>query len=159
MAEVIKLTDKYITTNSIYDENRGTTQAYLNTPYMCNVCYNLNGGDATFKETEIKFNTVISDVGGCYSTSTGRFTCPVNGIYMVSYGCYSNNGEINTNNRPAIYVDGYMNIMTNVVPFNLVDILHCTKGQTISAGVCLGSISFFAYYGHNWFQVSLIKQL
>jgi hypothetical protein len=36
-------------------------------------------------------NVVLTDIGSCYNQSTGRFTCPVAGKYMVYIGAHGEN--------------------------------------------------------------------
>lgn len=174
MAEVINLNDKYIDASSIYDVNKTRTQQQFNydidnhlssldasvsslsSVYQCDVCYAASG-DQTFSG-EIVFNYIINNIGNCYSNSTGRFTCPVNGIYIVSFGYFSNANAFSEINRPTIYKNGVMNIMTSVNPCNITDILYCNAGDTLSAGCYFGSISFYCGVGHNWFKVALLHR-
>lgn len=163
MAEVIKLTDKYIDTSGVYDTNLSKTQSSINSilssAYSCDVYYSASGDQTFASNIEIKFNSIISNVGNCYSTSTGRFTCPVTGLYIASFGYFSNQNAFSASNRPTIYKNGSMEIMTSVNPCNLVDVVYCSKGDTISAGCYFGSISFYCGRGHNWFKVALLKQI
>lgn len=161
MAEVIKLTNKYIDASNVYDSNQSKTQSELNSiftsNYSCNVYY-ASSGDVSLSG-EIKFNGIVSNYGNCYSSSTGRFTCPVNGLYIASFGYFSNNNEFSTSKRSTIYKNGSMNIMTSVIPCNLTNVVYCRKGDTLSAGAYYaGSISFYSARGHNWFQVALLRQ-
>ena len=56
----------------------------------------------------IVFNGTRSNVGGHYSTSTGKFTAPIAGLYQfnfVGFGCNSTGGTIpvNTSVYPTLY--------------------------------------------------------
>jgi len=43
-------------------------------------------------------NSVITDIGSCYSQSTGRFTCPVAGKYLVSIEGHAENSQPTAHN-------------------------------------------------------------
>lgn len=158
MSEVIGLNDnKLLRSDYVYDANKGARLSELNDDrYVCCVCYNGNG--ETSFSGEVKFNHIIWNDNNCYSTSTGRYTCPVGGIYIVSFGYFSNNNAFNANNRPTIYKNGSMYATTSVNPTTMTLIIPCDKGATISAGCYTGSISFYAWEGHNWFNVALLRR-
>lgn len=107
----------------------------------------------------VKFNNTFNNVGGCYSTSTGYFTCPVNGIYMASFTYFSN--EASVNQRPALYFGGKQ-IMTNG-PYGhtLSGIASCTAGTHIYIKPQMSNYAFsmFGYSGHNLFTVALLKKI
>jgi len=62
--------------------------------------------------TPIVFNLTHENIGSCYSTSTGKFTAPVDGVYVFSFNVYIN-GEASTtvsdSDTPANThtIDGY----------------------------------------------------
>lgn len=117
------------------------------------------GGNTTYTG-KIIFNSVIQNYGDCYSTSTGEFTCPVNGIYSVSFGYYSNNTA--TNARPAIMCNGTQIVMTNGAYGQTLNITRAfTAGDKITAGAYWANypISLYAGSGHNYFSVTLIQAL
>ena len=128
-------------------------------PYMCEVYYNAGGGDASFTG-DIVFNTVIQNIGNCYNTSTGRFTCPVNGIYLVIFEYYSNQSAVNgrasirKNGTPIMQLNGPYGQHTAAVTY-------CTAGTYLTAGAMAPqySISFYAAHGHNRFQVVLLRAM
>lgn len=45
--------------------------------------------------TTIVFSASVFDSHGCYSTSTGKYTVPISGKYVISGAVYSNNGGTN----------------------------------------------------------------
>ena len=51
-----------------------------------------NSGNTWTQDNVIKFQTVQHNVGSHYSTSTGRFTAPVNGFYVFHYAGFGYNG-------------------------------------------------------------------
>jgi len=62
-----------------------------------------NSGNTWQQDNVIKFQTVQHNVGSHYSTSTGRFTAPVNGFYVFHYvGFGYNGGLIAATNTTAV---------------------------------------------------------
>ena len=53
-----------------------------------------NSGNTWTQDNVIKFQTVQHNVGTHYSTSTGRFTAPVNGFYVFHYAGFGYNGGL-----------------------------------------------------------------
>ena len=53
-----------------------------------------NSGNTWQLNNVIKFQTVQHNVGSHYSTSTGRFTAPVNGFYVFHYAGFGYNGGL-----------------------------------------------------------------
>ena len=51
-----------------------------------------NSGNTWTQDNVIKFQTVQHNTGSHYSTSTGRFTAPVNGFYVFHYAGFGYNG-------------------------------------------------------------------
>ena len=117
------------------------------------------GGDTTYTG-KIVFNNALQNYGNCYNTSTGEFTCPVNGVYAMSFGYYSNNTAVNS--RPAIMVNGSMVTMHNGAYGHDLSVTRvCAAGDKITAGAYSSSypISLYAGGGHNHFSVTLIQQI
>ena len=52
-------------------------------PYQPRFCGQRSNGNVT--NAYILLNSVRTNVGNCYNTSTGRFTCPVAGVYRISF--------------------------------------------------------------------------
>lgn len=50
------------------------------------------------------YNIAVTNIGGCYNTSTGIFTCPVSGIYAVCPGVLS--GQAGSYSTQYVYVNG-----------------------------------------------------
>ena len=115
------------------------------------------GGDQTYTGA-IVFNQIIQNIGNCYNASTGIFTCPIDGIYAMSFGYYSNSAAMNS--RPAIMVNGSMVAMTNG-PYghDLSITRYCVAGDKITAGAYGASYPVYLYAGggHNHFSVTLVS--
>ena len=60
--------------------------------------------------TPIVFNLTHENIGSCYSTSTGKFTAPVDGVYVFSFNVYINGSATSTVSDSAgntHTIDGY----------------------------------------------------
>lgn len=125
---------------------------------MCDVYYTTTPGADTTFYGDILFNEIVTNLGNCYKTSTGRFTCPVNGIYFATFTYFSNNSSVQQ--RAAIRRNDFLMIQKNG-PYggNVSIIIDCTAGQYITAGSSssVTPLSIFTYNGHNRFCVSLLK--
>ena len=90
-----------------------------------------NSGNTWTQDTVIKFQTVQHNVGSHYSTSTGRFTAPVNGFYVFHYAGFGyNGGQIAAGNTTgvALRTNG-----TNFVMF-VYDYSNSSNGYPSSTG-------------------------
>lgn len=152
------------TNGNVYSRHHNATswhtgwQTLYKTPIHC-VAQVTTGGDTTYTGA-IVFNNVLQNYGNCYNTSTGVFTCPVNGIYAMSFGYYSNNTAATA--RPAIMVNGSMVSMKNG-PYghDLSITRYCNAGDQITAGAYSSSFPVYLYAGggHNHFSVTLLQQI
>ncbi len=156
---VIQIMD---TSGNVYSRHHNNTGWHHNwvtiykVPIHCLAQVN-TGGDQTYTGAII-FNHAIQNVGNCYNTSTGVFTCPVAGTYAISFGYYSNNTSANT--RPAIMLNGGTISITNG-PYghDLFVTRYCAAGDKITAGAYSASYPVYMYAGggHNHFSVTLIQ--
>ena len=90
-----------------------------------------NSGNTWTQDNVIKFQTVQHNVGSHYSTSTGRFTAPVNGFYVFHYAGFGyNGGQIAAGNTTgvALRTNG-----TNFVMF-VYDYSNSSNGYPSSTG-------------------------
>jgi VCBS repeat-containing protein len=64
-----------------------TTQPQITTP----ICFQASRTDSggTGKNGTIIFNNAYVNLGGGYSTSTGKFTAPINGTYHFNFHCFT----------------------------------------------------------------------
>ena len=84
-----------------------------NLPYFC---ANMNGNQecAANTFTTLAFNQESSDSGGCYNTSTYRFTPNVTGRYYISGFIRSAESEDHDNFQLAIYKNGSQTRLSNL---------------------------------------------
>lgn len=145
-----------ITATNVGDQLKSLNDSL--TPYMCEVLYEVTpGADVTFSG-DIIFNKVATNIGGCYSTSTGRFTCPVDGIYLATFSYFSNSNSIQQ--RATIRKSNFALIQKNGPYGGSISVItYCTAGQYLTAGSSSSTypLSLFAYSGHNRFCVSLLR--
>lgn len=127
-------------------------------PYHLAACYGTIGEDQQMSG-EIPFNNFIRNDGNCQNSSSHRFICPVNGLYLVTQTYYSNDPKFDNTLRPSIFVNGSMQLMTDVQPVNLSAVMYCSKNDGISAGCYQGRINFYSARGHNLFTVTLLKEM
>jgi hypothetical protein len=58
--------------------------------FWATVSNDYTGYNSTDYSSGLIFNTALYNIGGHYSTSTGRFTAPVTGTYLLTAECYTN---------------------------------------------------------------------
>ena len=100
------------------------TSGRVTTPYQPSASVKLNSdnsqcgqnvtvgpsGDLGTALATIKFETLVSNTGNHYSTSTGKFTCPVAGKYFVTFNSNVNMGNATANTYPEIHVNNALYI-------------------------------------------------
>jgi len=111
---------------------------------------------------EFVFNTVVTNVGGGYNSSTGRFTAPINGYYMFHYSFLS------TNNANAVDTRLRVNGSTLLAAAYSGDSVSSYKsggasaGTFLTAGQYVSVIAFNTAYnhpdaGHEVFSGNLVR--
>ena len=134
--------------------NAATKQIYA-------AAYYSGSGDTQFTGW-IPFNTIIENIGGG-TWSSGRYYPPEEGIYVVSFTCYSNQqGE----GRTAIcHYDSSGSILEDQTMHNsnystsICAIFHANVGDYFVAGSYTSSypIRIYAAAGHNRFTIAKIR--
>lgn len=105
----------------------------------------------------LKFNTIVNNFGGCYSTSTGIYTCPVAGLYYANFTFYSNNASASQRAQVSMGGRGYMVNGSHGHSISAMEFLPA--GAQIFAGCPNSNYPFTFYSGanHNRFTVNLVK--
>lgn len=79
----------------------------------------------------VAFDNIVENIGDHYSTSTYKFTCPVDGLYQASYG------HISQNNSDAFGIDLYKAGTRYQRHYGLyrgafvTDFIKCVSGDTL----------------------------
>ena len=141
-----------LTTSDLYDTTLAKTQADFNAAlnYHIQACFHMaycTGGDTTLSGI-LKLTNTISTGGHAYNSSTGLFTCPVRGLYFVSFNYFYSQATINTLIRPTIYKNSAVYIMGNNVTQSLSTVVYCNKGDTLAVGCYTGNLNIYKAYGH-----------
>ena len=110
----------------------------------------------------VTFTGTITNQGGHYSTSTGKFTVPIDGIYHASCGFLTRKGSAtNASHNAFIYKNGSASgIKTrdinsaNEQHITAVGLLDCSKGDELQVYVANGGGDFWSDY--NYFSVHLV---
>lgn len=126
--------------------------------YHCEVYYS-GSGDTSFSGIVI-FNSVKQNIGNCYSTSTGKFTCPVKGIYLVCFTYYGNSSS--TSQRATIFKNDKNMTMHNGNYGNTVTaVLLCDKNDTLHVGAQTSNytLSLYAADAHNLLTITLLSRM
>ena len=124
--------------------------------------YRSGGGDSTYTGTVV-FNNEYYDHGSDYSTSTGKFTAPVDGIYRFGFNGFTNQGATTAS---RIYL--YKNESIYIQKGNSIDrhgncidtLIKLAANDTVSIrGHSSNPMYFYRSQGHNIFYGHLITGL
>jgi len=117
-----------------------------------------NRGGVVSSTSKIIFDTIITNENNCYDTSTGYYTCPVDGMYLCCFVFYGTNSTGTTGDRMVILKNDLMIHMTNgPCGKPLTCCVYCSAGDRLSAGAPGGySVNYYAAFGHNIFTVCKI---
>ena len=109
----------------------------------------------------IKFDTIVTNQGSCYSASTGKFTCPVDGVYEAMFTCLSHTGTTE-NHQIHIYknsdplANGYNGVDSNHVQMTCHVIVDCVAGDEITGRHGNGQIYIDSSGRYSQFTVKLL---
>lgn len=134
-------------------------------PYMRAV---LSGQGAFYRANTVTFGLVLENVGSCWNNTTGRFTCPVAGRYLVGMSAIGS-GSANATSAAISY--GYLYILKNDVTYhfthwnhtsyweyvNLSGIVDCNAGDSIKFMVDALYGYVYADGGHGNFFITLLR--
>jgi len=124
--------------------------------------YRSGGGDSTYTGTVV-FNNEYYDHGSDYSTSTGKFTAPVAGIYRFGFNGFTNQGATTAS---RIYL--YKNESIYIQKGNSIDrhgncidtLIKLAANDTVSIrGHSSNPMYFYRSQAHNIFYGHLITGL
>ena len=143
--------------NTSYPPNIITRQAHhsfhasWNTPSPTN--YGFSQGNV------FKPNFIWSNIGSCYSSTTGKFTAKIRGVYMFKFSAFTNqsSGSIS---RPTLYKNGVdRTISGNTISQNgnqVMAIIPLDIGDLVHSASSYGSLYLYSHYMYNQFSGSLI---
>lgn len=111
----------------------------------------------------VAFNTVLSNTGNDYNSSSGVFTCEHEGVYIFTLHLYKYPSAAYDFVRCYIQRNGINEIVAFNNPHHQSDTglyeasnsvtLHLAKGDTVSVGGCTPSNTFFEYSSFSGFLV------
>lgn len=133
-------------------------------PYFL-VYYTGSGDTEITGTTVLKFNNVTRDTHSAYSTSTGKFTAPVAGIYLFNFNYYSNDATAPGSMRPCIHIDGAdveaTVQMSSMSPGSLSVIARMPAGATAYVGPynTTYKMNFYAGANHTSFSGTLLSYI
>lgn len=123
-------------------------------------------GQGTFvRGNPITFGVVWNNVGNCWNNSTGYFTCPRAGYYLMGMG------GIGSGSGNGVVGYGYIYLMKNgaVAHFshwntatyweyvNLSGIINCAAGDTLSFQINPSHGYFYGGDDHGNFYITLLR--
>ena len=100
-----------------------------------------NGDTYQAQNGIVTFRNIVENIGDHYDTSTYKFTCPVDGLYQMTFGA------ISQNNTDAYGVDLYKSdtrIRRHYVVYRTIqstDFVKCVAGDTLHFAT--GSITLY----------------
>lgn len=131
-------------------------------PYF--LVYYSGSGDTTFTGT-VKFNNKVRDTHNSYSTSTGKYTVPIAGIYLFTFNYFTNDNTDPGSKRPCIRISGGDNSATVQMSSNRPGSISCiaympaNATAEVAAYSSTWSMDFYAGSLHNSFSGTLISYI
>lgn len=91
--------------------------------FMAQYNVSANTSSAVPVNTPLIFNTTHENIGSCYSTATGKFTAPVDGVYVFSFNVFINNGSTygSTNRQLALMMESPSSVLGYAISFQPFD--------------------------------------
>jgi len=106
-----------------------------------------------------KPNFLWSNIGSCYSSTTGKFTAKIRGVYMFKFSAFTNTSS-GTISRPTLYKNNVVRISSGntigqngnqvfgIIPLDIGDLVHLASAY--------GGLYLYSHYQYNQFSGSLI---
>jgi len=137
------------------------------TPYMRAV---LSGQGSFYRALTVTFGSVISNVGSCWNNSTGIWTCPVAGYYLVTMGGLASGSGQGVTGYGYFYIFkngsiahfSHWNNATSWDYCSLSAVLSCAANDTINFRIISGpadNSGSGGWYGggdHGQFGIALV---
>lgn len=125
----------------------------------------LQGQGVFYKANPVTFGGVVANVGNCWNNSTGAFTCPVAGRYLVGMGGIgsgSGNGTLSYGyfyimKNGGVYHFSHWNFVSFWEYVSLSGIVDCNAGDTIGFQIHPSFSSFYGEYDHGNFFITLLR--
>lgn len=128
----------------------------------------LSGQGTFYRAATVTFGNIVANVGSCWNNSTGLFTCPVAGRYLVSMGGIAGGTAVGA---PGSFGYGYCYINKNGSTFHfshwnhasnweymsLSGIVGCNAGDTISFRIFESYGSWYGGGDHGCFFIVLLR--
>lgn len=132
-------------------------------PYMRAI---LSGQGAFYRANTVTFGSVLANVGSCWNNTTGYFTCPVAGRYLVGMSAIGAGGAHGNG-----FTYGYLYILKNDVTYhfthwnhasyweyvNLSGVVNCNAGDNIRFMVDGLYGYVYGQSGHGNFFITLLR--
>ena len=115
----------------------------------------------THPSGNVRFNNVLSNIGGDYSSSTGAFTCQYPGIYMFTTHLYNSPSSsydyvscsILLNGSTKIYIYSFPYYDTRIYEASNSLIIPLKVGDAVSVGSCSSSTGLYTYSSFSGFLI------
>ncbi|CAC5354856.1 unnamed protein product [Mytilus coruscus] len=98
------------------------------------------------KEAVVKFDKVITNIGGAYNPSTGKFTCPEDGVYSFAWTTMTYSGS---RFNSEFVVDGTIKAYN----FNIAGNSHRSSSQTAVVELKKGNKAWIRTYSTHGFLI------
>ena len=123
-----------------------SSSGFIKTTKMpsCHVYRNNGGWTATTTESVLIFNSVIHNNSNAYNASTGIFTCPIAGRYMIDVSALAGNAgyaylNIRKNNIVQTMYSHQSRAVTGWSNFGLNATVYCAVNDTIQCNYFTGT--------------------
>lgn len=125
----------------------------------------LSGQGAFYRATTVTFGQVVNNVGSCWNNSTGMWTCPVAGRYLVGMGGIAagslhgtpSAGYFYIMKNGGVYHFSHWNFGSYWEYVSLSGIVVCNAGDTISFQIAASTGYWYGESDHGNFFITLLR--